>query len=47
MHYEAGTFSINGKDVMIPYDSRFIGKLGGGSNLSPGDATRIRNMYGC
>jgi meprin A len=47
MHYEEMTASKNGKPTIVPKDRRFINQVGGGNDMSPGDITRIKNMYQC
>lgn len=46
MHYPRKAFSSNGRDTIVPIDSSYYNRIGS-SQLSDGDAMRIRNMYQC
>jgi Astacin (Peptidase family M12A) len=46
MHYGRNAFGIGGRDTMVPIDSSYLNRIGS-SLLSPGDVTRINNMYQC
>lgn len=47
MHYNPKAFSKNGEFTIVPKDLTFKDKIGQRRGLSPGDAQRIKNMYGC
>ena len=46
MHYFRNAFGINGRDTIVPLDSRFANVIGQ-QQISSGDVTRLRNMYSC
>ena len=46
MHYFRNAFGINGRDTIVPLDSKFANVIGQ-QKISSGDVTRLRNMYGC
>ena len=45
--YVRNAFSRNSAYTIVPYDSSYLKKIGQRVRLSPGDITRIRNMYQC
>lgn len=47
MHYSATAFTKNGKETIVPKDSRYSEKMGQRVGVSPGDVQRINNMYKC
>lgn len=47
MHYAKDGFSKNGKNTMVPHDSKFLDVIGTQLTLSRGDAIRINRMYNC
>lgn len=47
MHYSPKAFSINGNVTIEVKDIAFRDKIGQRKGLSPGDAQRVKNMYGC
>lgn len=47
MHYERNAFSRNGRDTITTLNTSFNSRIGQRNQLSPGDVTRIRNMYNC
>ena len=47
MHYTSKAFSSNGKDTIVPKDSRYANIIGQRQSLSIGDVYRINNMYNC
>jgi hypothetical protein len=46
MHYDRFSFSMNGRETIVPHDPRYL-TLIGSNDLSEGDAQRINNMYEC
>lgn len=49
MHYDPFYFTNNGKPTIEPLDKSYLTskKMGQRVGLSPGDVTRINNMYQC
>lgn len=47
MHYSALSFSINGKDTIVPTQNLNGLKMGQREQLSDKDILRIKRMYGC
>lgn len=47
MHYHGTAFSKNGKDTIVPINSRYKRIMGQRIGISAGDAKRINNMYKC
>lgn len=49
MHYDPFYFSNNGKPTIEPLDRSYLTnkRMGQRVGMSPGDATRINNMYQC
>lgn len=47
MHYSATSFSMNGKDTIVPTQYLAGLKMGQRDHLSDKDILRIKRMYGC
>jgi hypothetical protein len=46
MHYRRSSFSINGRDTIVPIDPSYLDIIGQ-RRISDGDVTRINRMYLC
>lgn len=47
MHYSRSAFSRNGRDTITTLNPNNQNRIGQRLRMSPGDISRIRNMYNC